>query len=67
MTISDITTVSVTPERLIATEGETFAWNFSLDQPAPEGGLEIFLPQIFNNDPPPGDVDFFCRRQQQYF
>ena len=57
--VSDITTVSVTPERLIATEGETFAWNFSLDQPAPEGGLEIFLPQIFNNDPPPGDVDFF--------
>ena len=44
-------TVSLTPETLIATEGETFAWNFSLDTPAPEGGLSLFLPITVNNDP----------------
>ena len=52
------TTVSLTPETLIATEGETFAWNFSLDQPAPEGGLSLFLPITVNNDPAPGDVEY---------
>jgi len=52
------TTVSLTPETLIATEGETFAWNFSLDQPAPEGGLSLFLPITVNDDPAPGDVEY---------
>ncbi|WP_019509132.1 hypothetical protein [Pleurocapsa sp. PCC 7319] len=51
-------TVSITPEILIATEGETFAWNFSLDQPAPAGGLSLFLPITVNNDPAPGDVEY---------
>ena len=60
MTLStdDLSTVSLTPETLIATEGETFAWNFSLDQPAPEGGLSLFLPITVNNDPAPGDVEY---------
>ena len=60
MTLStdDLPTVSLTPETLIATEGETFAWNFSLDQPAPEGGLSLFLPITVNNDPAPGDVEY---------
>lgn len=53
-----MTTVSVTPETLIATEGETFAWNFSLDTPAPAGGLSLFLPITVNNDPAPGDVEY---------
>ena len=52
------TTVSLTPEILMATEGETFAWNFSLDQPAPSGGLSLFLPITVNNDPAPGDVEY---------
>ena len=52
------TTVSLTPETLIATEGETFAWNFSLDQPAPSEGLSLFLPITVNNDPAPGDVEY---------
>ncbi|MEM7594956.1 MAG: hypothetical protein AAF383_26245, partial [Cyanobacteria bacterium P01_A01_bin.83] len=51
-------TVSITPEILIATEGETFAWNLSLDAPAPEGGLSLFLPITVNDDPAPGDVEF---------
>ena len=51
-------TVSVTPETLIATEGETMRWNFSLDQPAPSGGLALSLPIIENNDPEPGDVEY---------
>lgn len=51
-------TVSLTPETLIATEGETFAWNFSLDAPAPAGGLSLFLPITLNNDPAPGDADY---------
>ena len=59
MTTSDITSVSLIPEKLIATEGETFAWNFSLDHPAPQGGLSLFLPIIANNDPAPGDVEYF--------
>ncbi|MGB3535662.1 MAG: SGNH/GDSL hydrolase family protein, partial [Microcoleaceae cyanobacterium] len=50
------TIVSLTPEQVSATEGETFAWNFSLNQPAPEGGLTLSLPITFNNDPEPGDV-----------
>jgi len=54
-----MTTVSVSPNTLIATEGETFAWDFSLDQPAPEEGLSLFLPVTFNNDPAPGDVEYF--------
>ena len=57
--VSDIVTVGLTPEKQIATEGETFAWNFSLDQPAPKGGLSLFLPIIANNDPAPGDVEYF--------
>ena len=51
-------TVSLTPETLTATEGETFTWNISLDQPAPEGGLSLFLPITENNDPAPGDVEY---------
>ena len=51
--------VSLTPETFIATEGETFAWNFSLSEPAPSGGVSLFLPVTVNNDPAPGDVDFF--------
>ena len=51
-------TVSITPEILIATEGETMRWNFSLDAPAPEGGLSLFLPITVNNDPAPGDVEY---------
>ncbi|MGB3402916.1 MAG: SGNH/GDSL hydrolase family protein [Microcoleaceae cyanobacterium] len=50
------TVVSFTPEQVNVTEGDTFAWNFSLNQPAPEGGLNLSLPITFNNDPEPGDV-----------
>ncbi|MEM8722237.1 MAG: hypothetical protein AAGE84_23570 [Cyanobacteria bacterium P01_G01_bin.39] len=52
-------TVSIAPETVTATEGETFAWNISLDTSAPEGGLSLFLPIIDNNDPAPVDVNFF--------
>ncbi|MGV2829620.1 nucleoside hydrolase [Myxosarcina sp. GI1(2024)] len=52
------TTVSLTPESVIATERETFAWNFSLDRPAPEGGLSLVLSITDNNDPAPGDVEY---------
>ena len=55
---SELPVVSLTPETLIATEGETFAWNFSLDVPAPSGGLSLFLPITVNDDPAPGDVDY---------
>ena len=51
-------TVSLTSETLTATEGETFAWNISLNQPAPEGGLSLFLPITVNDDPAPGDVEY---------
>ena len=51
-------TVSISPETVTATEGETFVWNISLDQPAPEGGLSLFLPITENNDPAPGDVEY---------
>ena len=51
-------TVSISPETVTATEGETFIWNISLDQPAPEGGLSLFLPITENNDPAPGDVEY---------
>ncbi|AFY58664.1 hypothetical protein Riv7116_6321 [Rivularia sp. PCC 7116] len=50
--------VSFTPEQVNVAEGDTFAWNFSLNQPAPEGGLTLSLPITFNNDPEPGDVDY---------
>ncbi len=56
--ITGQTVVSFTPEQVSATEGETFAWNFSLNQPAPEGGLTLTLPITFNNDPEPGDVEY---------
>ncbi len=36
-------TVSLTPEILIATEGEAFAWNLRLDRAAPEGAEKQFL------------------------
>ncbi|ELR99601.1 hypothetical protein, partial [Gloeocapsa sp. PCC 73106] len=55
----DLVTISIAPKTLIATEGETFAWDFSLDQPAPAGGLSLFLPITSNNDPQPGDVEYF--------
>ncbi|MGF1494908.1 MAG: SGNH/GDSL hydrolase family protein [Microcoleaceae cyanobacterium] len=61
-TIEDTTalpTVGISPEVVTATEGETFAWNFSLDQPAPVGGLSVFLSITENNDPAPGDVEYF--------
>ncbi|MDY7023620.1 MAG: SGNH/GDSL hydrolase family protein, partial [Cyanobacteriota bacterium] len=55
----NLPTVGITPEVVTATEGETFAWNFSLDQPAPVGGLSLFLAITENNDPAPGDVEYF--------
>ncbi|WP_019509136.1 hypothetical protein [Pleurocapsa sp. PCC 7319] len=51
-------TVSITPENVSVTEGETFSWNISLSQSAPEGGLALSLPITFNNDPAPGDVEY---------
>ena len=51
-------TVSITPENVSVIEGETFAWNISLSQPAPAGGLSLSLPIIENNDPEPGDVEY---------
>ena len=57
-TSTDLPTVSITPENVSVTEGETFTWNISLDQPAPEGGLALSLPITFNNDPAPGDVEY---------
>ena len=54
--ITGQTVVSFTPEQVSAAEGDTFAWNFSLNRPAPEGGLNLSLPITFNNDPEPGDV-----------
>ena len=56
--ITGQTVVSFTPEQVNIAEGDTFAWNFSLNQPAPEGGLTLSLPITFNNDPEPGDVDY---------
>ncbi len=54
-----LTTVSIGSNTVITTEGETFAWDFSLDEPAPAGGLPLFLPVTVNNDPAPGDVEYF--------
>ncbi|MEM1395479.1 MAG: hypothetical protein AAGG00_19770, partial [Cyanobacteria bacterium P01_H01_bin.150] len=54
--ITGQTVVSFTPEQVNVAEGDTFAWNFSLNKPAPEGGLNLSLPITFNNDPEPGDV-----------
>ena len=51
--------VSISPETVTATEGETFTWNISLDRPAPEGGLSLFLSITDNNDPTPGDINYF--------
>ncbi|MEM6404762.1 MAG: hypothetical protein AAF757_31820, partial [Cyanobacteria bacterium P01_D01_bin.116] len=56
--ITGQTVVSFTPEQVNVAEGDTFAWNFSLNRPAPEGGLTLSLPITFNNDPEPGDVDY---------
>ena len=56
--ITGQTVVSFTPELVNVAEGNTFAWNFSLNQPAPVGGLTLSLPITFNNDPEPGDVDY---------
>ncbi len=52
-------TVSITTATVTASEGETFAWNITLDTPAPAGGLSLFLSIIDNNDPAPGDVNYF--------
>ena len=52
------TVVSFTPELVNVAEGDTFAWNFSLNKPAPEGGLTLSLPITLNNDPAPGDVEY---------
>ncbi len=51
--------VSITPETITSTEGNTFAWKFTLDKPVPEGGLTLNLPITQNNDPAPGDVNYF--------
>ena len=51
-------TVSIAPETVTAIEGETFAWNISLDRPAPEGGLSLFLPITENDESIPEDVDY---------
>ncbi|MGB3534454.1 MAG: calcium-binding protein [Microcoleaceae cyanobacterium] len=56
--ITGQTVVSFTPEQVQVAEGDTFAWNFSLNQPAPNGGLTLSLPITFNNDPAPGDVEY---------
>ncbi|MEO1433229.1 MAG: hypothetical protein AAFV71_30025, partial [Cyanobacteria bacterium J06633_8] len=56
--ISSAPVVSITPSALISTEGDRFAWDFSLDKPVPEGGLTLSLPITQNNDPEPGDVDY---------
>ena len=56
--ITGQTVVSFTPEQVNVAEGNTFAWNFSLNQPAPVGGLNLTLPITFNNDPEPGDVEY---------
>ena len=34
-------TVGITPKTLISTEGDSLAWKFILDKPAPEGGLNV--------------------------
>ena len=52
-------TVSLTPNSVTASEGEIFAWNISLDTPAPEDGLFLSLSITDNNDPAPGDVNYF--------
>ncbi|BAY84332.1 hypothetical protein NIES267_38280 [Calothrix parasitica NIES-267] len=55
---TDRTVVTLTPEQVNVAEGDTFAWNFSLNRPAPEGGLTLSLPITLNNDPEPGDVEY---------
>ena len=55
---TDRTVVTLTPEQVEVAEGDTFAWNFSLNKPAPEGGLTLSLPITLNNDPAPGDVNY---------
>ena len=51
--------VSFTPEEVSVSEGEEFTWSFNLNQPVPEGGLTLTLPIVANNDPAPGDVEYF--------
>lgn len=50
--------VSFTADKTIVSEGETFTWTFTLNQPAPVGGLSLILPILNNNDPAPGDVAY---------
>ncbi|MEO1561642.1 MAG: hypothetical protein AAFS12_19180 [Cyanobacteria bacterium J06632_19] len=46
--LTDRTVVSLTTDEVNVTEGDTFAWNFNLNRPAPEGGLTLSLPITLN-------------------
>jgi Ca2+-binding RTX toxin-like protein len=60
LTITDLPTVSFTADRTSVQEGEEFSWFFNLDKPVPAGGLTLTLPILDNNEPGPGDVNFFA-------
>ena len=53
---ADRTVVTLTTDEVKFAEGDTFAWDFTLDKPVPEGGLTLSLPITQNNDPDTGDV-----------
>lgn len=50
--------VSFTANKTVVSEGETFTWTFTLNQPAPAGGLSLILPILDNNDPALGDIAY---------
>ncbi|MEC4816319.1 MAG: hypothetical protein SAK29_24085 [Scytonema sp. PMC 1069.18] len=55
---SNLPVVNFTPGQVSVVEGNTFTWNFSLDQPVPKGGLTLNLP-VQNNTSAPEDVNYF--------
>ena len=57
-TFTDLPAVSLTTDKILVSEGDTFAWNFNLSQPASKG-LTVDLEILANTDPEPGDVKFF--------
>lgn len=57
--LSILPTVSFTTDKTVIPEGETFNWIFSLSEPVPAGGLSVLVYILDNNDPSPGDINFF--------
>lgn len=57
--LSTLPIVSFTTDKTVIPEGETFNWIFNFSEPVPAGGLSLLIPILANNDPSPGDINFF--------